>query len=51
MASAPDTASFPFSEEDWHLDVTITDAPHPVPANCDTNDGCKSSCASSCTSD
>lgn len=45
------TDLLPFSEEDWQLDVTITDAPRPVPVNCDSSDGCESSCASSCASD
>ncbi|WP_406438959.1 FxLD family lanthipeptide [Streptomyces sp. NBC_01613] len=49
--NGPATDPFPFSDEDWQLDVIVTDAPRPVPANCDTSDGCKSSCASSCTSD
>ncbi|MBA6440663.1 FxLD family lanthipeptide [Streptomyces sp. GMR22] len=41
-----------FPDGDWELEVSITDAPHPVaPDSCDTSDGCESSCASSCTSD
>ncbi|MFF4806431.1 FxLD family lanthipeptide [Streptomyces sp. NPDC001351] len=49
--TGPATDLLPFSDEDWQLEVTITDAPRSVPANCDTSDGCESSCASSCTSD
>ncbi|MEU0843521.1 FxLD family lanthipeptide [Streptomyces sp. NPDC005962] len=51
-ATGPTTATFPFSDEEWQLDVSITDAPRPVASDdCDTSDGCESTCDSSCTSD
>ncbi|NEW72601.1 FxLD family lanthipeptide [Streptomyces rhizosphaericus] len=51
-AIKPTTVTLPFSDEDWELEVSITDAPLPAaPDACDTSDGCESSCASSCTSD
>ncbi|UUU32399.1 FxLD family lanthipeptide [Streptomyces sp. CA-210063] len=36
--------------DDWQLTIAITDAPMPVAEDCDTSDGCESTCASSCTS-
>ncbi|MBL1120507.1 FxLD family lanthipeptide [Streptomyces sp. 110] len=49
---APTIATSPSSDEEWELEVSISDAPHPVATDdCDTSDGCESSCASSCTSD
>ncbi|GAA0914208.1 FxLD family lanthipeptide [Streptomyces thermoalcalitolerans] len=36
--------------EDWELTTTITQTPIPVVEACDTNDGCKPSCASACVS-
>ncbi|MFT9478738.1 FxLD family lanthipeptide [Streptomyces sp. 11-1-2] len=48
----PSAAILPFSGEDWELEVSVTDTPRPVASDdCDTSDGCESSCASSCTSD
>ncbi len=46
------TTAIPFSGEDWELKVSVSDAPRPVASeDCDTSDGCESSCDSSCTSD
>ncbi|MFF3493727.1 FxLD family lanthipeptide [Streptomyces sp. NPDC002795] len=36
--------------DEWQLSVTITGAPRIVISDCDTSDGCKSTCASSCAS-
>ncbi|MCX5206028.1 FxLD family lanthipeptide [Streptomyces sp. NBC_00237] len=47
--TAPDTTGI--GPDDWELDITITDAPRPAVANCDTNDTCESTCDSSCASD
>ncbi|MEV0257728.1 FxLD family lanthipeptide [Streptomyces sp. NPDC050732] len=40
----------PLAEEEWQLEVTITDAPVVVANECDTSDGCESTCDSSCAS-
>lgn len=48
-----DTAigTMPLTEEEWQLEVTITDAPRVVAREeCDTSDGCDSTCDSSCAS-
>ncbi|MEW2253270.1 FxLD family lanthipeptide [Streptomyces sp. NPDC006975] len=47
LASKPLEA--PLADE-WELDTAITHSPTPVVEACGTNDGCKPSCASSCTS-
>ncbi|MGA4842131.1 FxLD family lanthipeptide [Streptomyces sp. G45] len=40
-----------FAVDEWDLDITITDAPRVAAQDdCDTSDGCESTCASSCTS-
>jgi FxLD family lantipeptide len=36
--------------DEWQLDIAITDSPTVVPADCGTNDGCGSTCASACAS-
>ncbi|WP_354670708.1 FxLD family lanthipeptide [Streptomyces flavofungini] len=41
----------PFATEEWELDITITDTPRIAASDeCDTSDGCESTCDSSCTS-
>ncbi|MDQ0933386.1 MULTISPECIES: FxLD family lanthipeptide [Streptomyces] len=49
MATAT-TETAPITGDDWQLTIAITDAPVPVAEDCDTSDGCESTCASSCTS-
>ncbi|MEI5100970.1 FxLD family lanthipeptide [Streptomyces sp. PmtG] len=45
------TAGLPLGEDEWVLDITVTDAPRVVARDdCDTNDGCKSTCDSACLS-
>ncbi|MFG3512170.1 hypothetical protein [Streptomyces bobili] len=46
----PTTETTPIPDDEWQLDISITDSPRPVVSNCDTSDGRKSSCASSCIS-
>lgn len=36
--------------DEWQLDITITDLPTVVLEDCDTSDGCKSTCDSACAS-
>ena len=38
------------SQDDWKLDVIITDSPTVVPTDCGSGDGCGSTCASACAS-
>ncbi|MER5599904.1 FxLD family lanthipeptide [Streptomyces sp. NPDC002265] len=47
---ASETAEDPLFEDEWELHTTITATPTPVIEMCDTSDGCKKTCASSCTS-
>ncbi|MFJ7589546.1 hypothetical protein ACIQZO_19620 [Streptomyces sp. NPDC097617] len=54
--SASSTAPMQGTDEltelgEWDFTTTITDAPRPAVANCDTNDTCASTCDSSCASD
>lgn len=37
-------------DSDWDLGFTFTRSPIPIPAACDTSDGCAKTCASSCSS-
>ncbi|MEU2558449.1 FxLD family lanthipeptide [Streptomyces longispororuber] len=44
-------AALPLAEDEWVLDITVTDAPRVVARDdCDTNDGCQSTCDSACLS-
>ncbi|MFD7459202.1 MULTISPECIES: FxLD family lanthipeptide [unclassified Streptomyces] len=40
----------PLSDDEWELETTITHSPTPIVEACDTSDGCKKTCASSCAS-
>jgi FxLD family lantipeptide len=49
---APSTSeTAPLTGDDWQLDIEITTSPVPLANDeCDTSDGCESSCASACAS-
>ncbi|MFD3736024.1 hypothetical protein [Streptomyces sp. NPDC058632] len=44
------TGLAPITGDDWELTIAITDSPSLENDDCDTSDGCESTCASSCTS-
>ncbi|MGW7067097.1 hypothetical protein ACWGII_18760 [Streptomyces sp. NPDC054855] len=37
-------------DAEWDLGFTFTRSPLPIPAACDTSDGCAKTCDSSCSS-
>jgi FxLD family lantipeptide len=37
-----------WTDADWEVSFTISDAPTLIPTACDTSDGCGSSCPSAC---
>ncbi|MGP3775409.1 FxLD family lanthipeptide [Streptomyces sp. SDT5-1] len=46
----PTAATDVQADQEWDLDLVFTRSPVAIPAACDTSDGCKASCASSCAS-
>jgi FxLD family lantipeptide len=47
-APQPTAAEELWTDADWEVSFTITDAPTLIPTACDTSDGCGSSCPSAC---